>query len=508
VPVVALRGKRHALARGDIDTGGSRRVGASVGLVDRLVRKLGKTILSEYRNPPVPEDPRRDVRRLPRGASRGLAGGVLSPFLRPEQSIDLRSSDPSISFETLPRLQDQRQLLAAFSRLGCESPYFLMHEGRASASTVIEGRTLINFSSYDYLGFNQHPEVHQAAQEAINRFGVSPSASRLVAGEREPHRRLERALAEHYNQDACLSFVSGHATNVSVIGTIMGPGDLILFDTLSHNSIVIGARLARAKVRVFPHNDFDALDEALQRRRNLYRRVLIVAEGLYSMDGDVCDLPRLLEIKERYGAWLMIDDAHGLGVLGDRGLGSFERFGVDPRRVDVWMGTLSKTLAASGGFVAGPSTLIEYLRHNAGGFVYSVALAPAFAAAALAAHQLLLQSHNKVQRLRRNAKLFNRLARGHGLDVGFSVGEAIMPIIIGDSLQAVVVGSNLLRRGVNVQPIIYPAVADGEARLRFFVSSEHSSRDIETALSCVAEEIRTVQRDVPPLGGPSERRLG
>jgi 8-amino-7-oxononanoate synthase len=322
---------------------------------------------------------------------------------------------------------------------------------------------------------------------------VSPSASRLVAGEREPHRRLEQALARHFDQEACLSFVSGHGTNVSVIATLMGPGDLILFDSLAHNSIVMGARLARATVRPFPHNDLDALDASLQRRRSMYRRVLIVAEGLYSMDGDVCDLPKLLKIKERHGAILMIDDAHGLGVLGQRGLGSFERFGVDPRRVDIWMGTLSKTLAASGGFVASTSAVVEYLKHNAGGFVFSVALAPAFAAAALASYQLLLEGQDRVRRLRENARRFSRRARLRGLNIGTSVGEAIVPVIIGDPVGAVAVSSNLLRRGVNVQPIIHPGVSAGEERLRFFFSSEHSSSDIELAVSCLAEEIERVK---------------
>jgi 8-amino-7-oxononanoate synthase len=186
----------------------------------------------------------------------------------------------------------------------------------------------------------------------------------------------------------------------------------------------------------------------------------------------------------------MIDDAHGLGVLGDHGLGSFEHFNVDPRRVDIWIGTLSKALAASGGFVAGTSTLIEYLKHNAGGFVFSVALAPAFAAAALSAYQLLINGRERVLRLRNNARLFSRVARSKGLNIGTSVGEAIIPVIIGDSLEAVAISSNLLRRGVNVQPIIHPAVSEGEERLRFFLSSEHSSHDIEFTVSCLAEEIK------------------
>ena len=309
-----------------------------------------------------------------------------------------------------------------------------------------------------------------------------------MAGEREIHGALETSLARHYNHDASLTFVSGYGTNVSVIGTLMGSKDLILLDSLAHNSIISGARLSQAKIRPFPHNDLDALDTILYKRRNLYRRVLIIAEGLYSMDGDVCDLPKLIGIKERHRALLMIDEAHGLGVLGQKGYGSFERFGIDPRCVDIWMGTLSKTLAACGGFVAASSTIIEYLKHNAGGFIFSVALAPAFAAAALASYHLLLQSEDRVRRLHENAAQFSCLALAKGLDLGSSVGEAVIPVLVGDDVQAIAISSNLQRRQVNVQPIIYPAVAHGTARLRFFISSEHAPEDIEFALSCLAEE--------------------
>ena len=186
---------------------------------------------------------------------------------------------------------------------------------------------MINFSSYDYLGLNHHPAVRAAAHAAIDRYGVSASASRLVAGERPVHRALESALADHYGQDACLTFVSGYATNVSTISALLGPRDLIVHDALAHNSILMGAQLSSAERRSFPHNDLSSLDSMLQSVRDRYERVLIVAEGLYSMDGDVCDLPALIELKERQRAWLMVDDAHGLGVLGHRrGRGVFEHF--------------------------------------------------------------------------------------------------------------------------------------------------------------------------------------
>jgi 8-amino-7-oxononanoate synthase len=410
-----------------------------------------------------------------------------------------KSADRSawLDFNNLPGYAEQRLLRAAASAMGLQNPYFLLHERDAGASTVIDGRRMINFSSYDYLGFNHHPAVRAAAQAAINRYGVSASASRLVAGERPIHRALESALADHYRQEGCVTYVSGHAANVATIGALLGPRDLIVHDALAHNSILIGAQLSRAERRSFAHNDMTALDSMLQEIRGRYERALIVAEGLYSMDGDVCDLPRLAELKERHQAWLMIDDAHGLGVLGPRGLGVFEHFDLDPRRIDIWMGTLSKTLAACGGYIAGSAALIEFLKYAAGGFVYSVGMPPPVAAAALAALELLHGAPQRVERLRANARLLVSAARRAGLDVGVSESEAIVPIVTGSSIRAVALSQRLFQRNINVQPIIAPAVPERLARLRFFLSSEHAPEDIESTVPAIAEELATVSAMSP-----------
>ena len=244
-----------------------------------------------------------------------------------------------------------------------------------------------------------------------------------------------------------------------------------------------------------------ALETLLAGLRGQFNRALIVAEGLYSMDGDVCDLPALAEIKERHQAWLMIDDAHGLGALGARGRGVFEHFDLDPRRVDIWMGTLSKTLAACGGCIAGPAALVEFLKRSAGGFVYSVAMPPAIAAAALAALQVMRREPERVARLRANSRRFVEAARAAGLDVGASVGAAIVPIVTGSSLRAVTVSQRLRARGVNVQPIITPAVPERLARLRFFLTSEHTTEQIDAAVAATAEEYAA-------LGGRANARQG
>ncbi len=410
-------------------------------------------------------------------------GGARRPVAA-EQRKAVRTPD----FSALPGYRElvlQRELGLA---LGFEDPFYRVHEGRAGPETEIAGRKLLNFSSYDYLGLNGHPEVAAAAKAAIDRYGVSPSASRLTAGERPVHRELERGLAELYGAEASICMVSGHATNVTTIGQLVGAKDLIVYDSMAHNSILVGAKLSGAERRSFAHNDMAALDALLAAARDRYENVLIAVEGLYSMDGDYPDLPSLLEVKRRYGAWLMVDDAHALGVLGRRGHGLAEHFDVDPREIDIWMGTLSKTLSACGGYIAGSAQLIDYLKYIAGGFVYSVGMSPALAAAAVASLDLMQREPERVARLHANGKLFVERAQEMGLNTGMSAGYSVVPIIVGDSLRTVALAQKLYARGVYALPIIPPGVPDRSARLRFFITSEHSAEQIERAVAITAEE--------------------
>jgi 8-amino-7-oxononanoate synthase len=396
-------------------------------------------------------------------------------------------------FTTLPGYEELRVMRAVGGKFGVASPYFRLHEGRAAAHTQIDGRPILNFSSYDYLGLNGHPEVVAAAQAAIERYGVSASASRHVAGERAVHRSLERALAAHYGVDDGVVLVSGYSTNVGVIGHLVGAKDLLVLDSLVHNSAVMGGVLSHAARRSFPHNDLDQLDELLASLRDRFERVLIVVEGLYSMDGDYPDLPRLIEIKRRHDAWLMIDEAHALGVLGPRGYGVAEHFGIDGREVDIWMGTLSKTLAGCGGFIAGSAALVDYVKHLVGAFVYSVGMPPVIAVAAETALAIMHREPDRVTRLQRNGQYFQRLASERGLDTGTGAGTAVCPIVVGDSLVAMMLSQRLLERGVNVQPVTHPAVPAKTSRLRFFLSAMHDAHDIETAIDTTFEELRRVR---------------
>ena len=373
--------------------------------------------------------------------------------------------------------------------LNLANPYFRAHAGVAGATTVIGNREYDNFVSYNYLGLNGDARVSDAAKAAIDRYGTSVSASRIVSGERPVHRDLEEALAAAYGTEDALALVSGHATNVTVIGHLVGRDDVILHDALSHNSIVQGALLSGARRISFPHNDLDELDRLLGAARSGAKRALIVVEGHYSMDGDVPDLARLVGIARRHRASLMVDEAHSLGVLGTTGLGIAEHCGVDPREVDVWMGTLSKTLAGCGGYVAGSRALMEYLRYSAPGFVYSVGMPPPVAAAALEALRIMRAEPERVERLAHNAAFFLARARDAGLDTGASVGAAIVPVMTGSSIRAARAADTLFQMGVNVQPIVYPAVPERSARLRFFISSLHREEQLARAAEQTAEAL-------------------
>lgn len=399
----------------------------------------------------------------------------------------------AFDFSELPELRQLRMHRAAADMIGLANPFFRPQAGNGGATTTIDGRTCDNFSSYNYLGFNGHPAVAEAARAALATYGTSATASRIVAGERPIHRELEAALADLHGTEDAVVMVSGHATNVTVIGHLIGPQDLVVTDQLIHNSVSEGARLSGAHRLTFPHGDLEALDALLATHRHAYRRVLIVVEGIYSMDGDFPDLRRLVALKSAHDCWLMVDEAHAVGVLGDSGRGLAEASGVDPGAVEIWMGTLSKTLAACGGYVAGSRALCDYLRATTPGFVFSVGLSPVLAAAALASCRLLRAEPERVRRLQANGRAFLAAARGAGLDTGPSAGLSVVPVIVGDSIGAATLSNRLLERGVNALPIIFPAVAEKSARIRFFITSEHSAAQIERAVAITAEELTALR---------------
>jgi 8-amino-7-oxononanoate synthase len=437
------------------------------------------------------------MRRNPRGLSVQVKETLIQKGLakRMDQLAKGTAVPPSVRHHTMPEshirfdrqpgYQQVRLMQEGAQRLGVESPFFHVHEGTASARSTIGTQETINYGSYNYLNLSGHPTVNAAAKAAIDRYGTSVSASRIVAGERPLHRELENLIARTYEVDDALVMVSGHATNISVISHLLGPNDMVLHDEYAHNSILLGIQLAGAQRLSFRHNDLESLAQTLRRHRHQVERLLIVVEGLYSMDGDFPDLPTLVALKKQYGAWLMVDEAHSFGVLGRQGLGIREHFHTDPHDVDIWMGTLSKTLAACGGFVAGEHALIENLRYLAPGFLYSVGISPPVAAAATAALQILRSEPQRVAALHARGAYFLERIRSLGLNPGYSTGLAITPVIIGSSLESVRISAALLKQGIHVQPILYPAVPERQARLRFFLSSAHSVEDIDKTMAAL-----------------------
>lgn len=382
---------------------------------------------------------------------------------------------------------------AAYEAEGLRVPFFTPHEGFNGATVVCDGREYINFSGYNYLGLSGHPAVSAAAREAIDQYGTSVGASRIVSGEIPLHRELESGIAQFLGTEDALVFISGYGTNAAVISHVVNHRDLVIHDELAHNSIVTGCLLSHARRLSFRHNDWAHLDEVLTRHRDRFERVLIVIEGVYSMDGDIPDLKQAVAVKQRHDALLMVDEAHSLGVLGASGRGVAEHAGVERNAVDIWMGTLSKALASTGGFVAGSAALVTYLKYSAPGFLFSVGLSAATCAAALAALRILQAEPQRVGRLQELSALFIEEADRLGFPTGYSYGTPIVPILLGDSRLCLAVSQQLLADGIHVQPIMPPAVSEKTVRLRFFITNQHTPDQIDFTLHKLAAALAAAQ---------------
>jgi myxalamid-type polyketide synthase MxaB len=391
-------------------------------------------------------------------------------------------------FHHTAEYRNLKQDLARVEQLG--NPFFVTHEGIARDMTQIGGKALINYSSYNYLGMSGDPIVSQAAQQAIDRYGTSVSASRVVSGERPIHRELEQAIAAFLGTEDCIAYIGGHTTNVSTIGHLFGKRDLILCDALSHNSIRQGCMLSGATVLDFSHNDARSLEQLLSQHRHHYEKVLIAVEGIYSTDGDLAPLPAMVDLKQRYKAFLLVDEAHSIGVLGQHGRGIAEHFGIPATAVDLWMGTLSKSFASCGGYIAGRQEWVEYLKYTAPGFVFSVGMSPANAAAALSALRLLNAEPERVKQLHDRAHLFLTLAQAQNLNTGASHNSPVIPIIVGEPHKAVQLSHKLLEQGIHVQPMVYPSVPYNASRLRFFITCTHSEEQIHYTVVTLAKELQ------------------
>lgn len=396
-----------------------------------------------------------------------------------------------------PGYKDLAMRLKGAEMMGLENPYFDVHQGTARNTSLIDGREVINFSSYNYLGLSGDARIREDVSEAMATYGTSVSASRIASGQRPFHVALEQGLAKALGVDDAIAFPSGHATNVTTIGHLFGPNDLIIHDELIHDSCLQGIKLSGAARRGFKHDDADDLVSQLRELRPHYEKVLILIEGVYSMDGDIADLPAFVDIKERFGCMLMVDEAHSFGTIGETGCGIREHFGIDARRVDIWMGTMSKSLASMGGWIAGRKELIEYMRYTTPGFVFAAGMTPTLGQAALSALGLMHEEPWRVQQLQDRSKFFYEALKSRGVDTGDALGESpVIPAITGDSMQAMMLSQRLLERGINAKPIVFPAVAEDAARLRLFMCALHTEEELEYAAETIATELAVVRSEL------------
>lgn len=363
--------------------------------------------------------------------------------------------------------------------------YFYESEIQGSEPTrvVVDGRSLVMLSSYSYLGLLHHPDVDAAAESAVHEYGTGSHGVRLLAGTTPLHRELEAQIADFKRSEAAIALSSGYVANLAAITTAANRHTVVICDKLDHASIVDACRLSQAEVMRFNHNDLDDLTRCLRQTEG--RNQLVIVDGIYSMDGDVADLPGILDRCGQFGAALMVDEAHSLGVLGRTGSGIDEHFGLSPDAIDIKMGTLSKAIPSVGGYVAGSRELIDAIRHNASGYIFSGALPPPQAAAALAALQVIAAEPERVRRLQENAVLFHRLLRRAGFDLLRST-TPIVPLICRTEAQAYSMTRFCRANGVFVTPIVFPAVARSLPRLRLVVTALHTADDIQSAVEVLA----------------------
>jgi 8-amino-7-oxononanoate synthase len=393
-----------------------------------------------------------------------------------------------------PEQQTIAEMGEYFAHHKLQNNYFCRHSDISCETVTVDGQLHLNFSGYNYLGIGGDPRVAAAVKAAVDQYGTSASASRIASGNIDLHEVLETEIAQFLGVEACVVSVGGYQTNVSTIAYLCGRNDLILHDDLVHNSIITGCILSGARRIPFPHNDYAALEILLKDNRLAYRRVLIVTEGVYSMDGDIPDIGRLVELKTTYRALLMVDEAHSLGVIGERGAGVTEYCNLSPGSIDILMGTLSKSLASCGGFIAGQKKFIEMLKYLAPGLVlYSAGISPANTAAALTALRILREEPQRVQRLRDNARFFLSAARQVGLDTGMSRDSAVVPVILRDGDLALELVHRLMTEdGICVHAMLYPAVAKDMVRLRFFLSSSHTEQQLAYTVERVSTRLREI----------------
>ncbi len=386
------------------------------------------------------------------------------------------------------RIDEMYQQVADVQQSGL---YFYLQpfEELDGAWVTVNGRRMLNFASYSYLGLLAHPKIEAAAQEAVVRYGTGTHGVRLLAGTLPLHDQLEQTIARFKKTDAAIVYSSGYVTNLATVAALLGRNDVVISDELNHASIVDGCLLSRSQILRFRHNDMVSLEQCLVDAGTDTGK-LVVVDAVFSMDGDVLNLPEVSRLCREYGALLMVDEAHSLGALGDTGHGIEEHFDLEDA-IDLHMGTLSKAIPSVGGYVAGGQELITYLKHVARAFVFSAALPPAQVAAARASFEVIEEEPERLVRLRRNGELFRRGLKMRGFNI-LNSETPIVPIICGDDGRAFMMAKVCQENDVFVPPIVFPAVPNGSARLRSIVTAAHTEEDIAYALDVFEQAGRVV----------------
>jgi glycine C-acetyltransferase len=371
--------------------------------------------------------------------------------------------------------------------------------GAQAVHTIVMGKPVISLSSNNYLGLTTHPRLVEAAIKAVRELGVGTGAVRTIAGATELIEELERRLADFKHVEAVLTLQSGLTSNSGTIPAITGEGDLIVSDELNHASIIDGVRLSKAERTVFPHRDVDGLEKVLKEARSNggkngpYKNILVITDGVFSMDGDIAPLPGICDVADRYEVAVMVDDAHASGVLGRNGRGTIDHFDLHGR-VDIQVGTLSKAVGVMGGYIAGRQHLKDFLTQRCRPLLFSTSQPPAVAAACIAAIDVLEQEPERIERLWHNTRIFKSALQGLGFDTGISE-TPITPVIAGDEAKAQQLAARLFEEGVFATSVVFPTVALGKARVRTIVTSEHSRDDLQTCIDAfekVGRELRLI----------------
>jgi glycine C-acetyltransferase len=383
-----------------------------------------------------------------------------------------------------PQLQ---YLHDALEDLKSKHQYFHLKilEGEQKPVATFDGKEVINLSSNNYLGLTTHPKLRRAAIEATRKYGVGSGAVRTITGTMKIHMELEAQIARFKHSEACVVFQSGFAANAGTVSAILGKEDLIVSDELNHASIIDGARLSRATIKVFKHKDVADCERILKETENWPGKKLLITDGVFSMEGDIADLPALCDLAERFNCIMMVDDAHSSGVLGSRGRGTIDHRGVHGR-VDIQVGTLSKAIGSIGGYVCGSKDLIEFLYHRARPFLFSTSHPPSVTATCQAAFELLDSEagENLIKKLWSNTKFFKRQLKKLGFNTGKSE-TPITPIMVGDAAKAFEFSRELFSEGVLAMAIGFPTVPEGKARLRTIVTATHKRADLERAADVI-----------------------